>query len=430
MIVTAKISSITAILERQLAIPPYQRPYRWTAAHVNQLFDDLLVHRNKPAYRLGTVVLHKHNVDDIVDGQQRLLTLTLLIHLLNPAPARQAPLLSHRFESTVSLGNLKKNAALLRGRVAQLSDADRGALLAFVEERCEIVCITLDDLGEAFQFFDSHNSRGKGLFPHDLLKAFHLRQMDGEPSEVKVNVVTRWENEVRHEVQVSAPHGLRSILGEILFPLRRWSMGEASGRFTRAHLRTFKGVDLKHCPYPSAAAMRVLDGLTGDYPFQVDQTMINGRRFFEYIQHYLGIYRKLFVDGHPMLAPLLKTINSYEGRTRTGDGYVRNLFCAAVLLYYDKFKEEGLEQAGQLCFIWSYQLRLTQLRVSRESVDNAGKAGDGLMRAIRNAVHPHEVLTYIVPPLASGDVVATKVGGLRNSFQSLRYSPCVRLLVV
>lgn len=85
MSITSKnILPVGALLRRPLHIPDYQRPYRWQAFHVNQLFDDLLFHRERQRYRLGTVVLHAEadgvggQRHDIVDGQQRLLTLVLL----------------------------------------------------------------------------------------------------------------------------------------------------------------------------------------------------------------------------------------------------------------------------------------------------------------------------------------------------------------
>lgn len=49
----------------KLIIPPYQRPYKWTAKNVNQLISDLLTFKHQQQYRLGTLVLHN---DEIVDG--------------------------------------------------------------------------------------------------------------------------------------------------------------------------------------------------------------------------------------------------------------------------------------------------------------------------------------------------------------------------
>ncbi|MBF4349150.1 DUF262 domain-containing protein, partial [Vibrio anguillarum] len=75
-IVTYQVQKVGALLSQRLAIPSYQRPYKWQPKHVNQLIDDVLTHRSKQCYRLGTVVLHKDEDStskelNIVDGQQR-----------------------------------------------------------------------------------------------------------------------------------------------------------------------------------------------------------------------------------------------------------------------------------------------------------------------------------------------------------------------
>jgi hypothetical protein len=63
----------------------------------------------------------------------------------------------------------------------------------FVENRCELIVVVTSDVSEAFQFFDSQNARGKALYPHDLLKAYHLREMIGiEENEVE-RIVKGWE---------------------------------------------------------------------------------------------------------------------------------------------------------------------------------------------------------------------------------------------
>src|SRR5687767_12400445 len=71
-------------------IPPYQRPYAWSTEQAGELFDDLIdfmqsrpgVVDDMPPYFLGSIVLIKaeNSPDaDVVDGQQRLTTLTLLL---------------------------------------------------------------------------------------------------------------------------------------------------------------------------------------------------------------------------------------------------------------------------------------------------------------------------------------------------------------
>lgn len=72
----------------QYSIPDYQRPYSWEEEHVKQLFDDLYgLYKQKTdeSYFLGSIVVIKKNPQpqaDVVDGQQRLTSLTMLIAAL------------------------------------------------------------------------------------------------------------------------------------------------------------------------------------------------------------------------------------------------------------------------------------------------------------------------------------------------------------
>ncbi len=82
-------------------IPGYQRPYAWTTEQAGELIDDLLSFmqvsggqiEDMPPYFLGSVVLIKNDVSpraDVVDGQQRLTTLTILLASIR-AKCRPAP---------------------------------------------------------------------------------------------------------------------------------------------------------------------------------------------------------------------------------------------------------------------------------------------------------------------------------------------------
>ena len=69
-------------------IPDYQRPYAWETEQATQLLADLeesLERGPEEPYFLGSVVLVKvksHAHADVIDGQQRLTTLTILLALL------------------------------------------------------------------------------------------------------------------------------------------------------------------------------------------------------------------------------------------------------------------------------------------------------------------------------------------------------------
>jgi uncharacterized protein with ParB-like and HNH nuclease domain len=70
-------------------VPPYQRAYAWTTEESEELLQDLMKAMDGyedpiddlPPYFLGSIVLIKGDEPDaqIVDGQQRLTTLTMLL---------------------------------------------------------------------------------------------------------------------------------------------------------------------------------------------------------------------------------------------------------------------------------------------------------------------------------------------------------------
>ena len=57
-------------------------------------------------------------------------------------------------------------------------DDEKKRFVDALKDIIEVIVITVDKESEAFQLFDSQNSRGKALYPHDLLKAYHLREMN------------------------------------------------------------------------------------------------------------------------------------------------------------------------------------------------------------------------------------------------------------
>ncbi len=428
-----QVLSVADVLKQPLVIPTYQRPYKWRAKHVNQLLDDIIHHQVKSCYRLGTVVLYDAPEGEgtlkceqvskgelsIVDGQQRLLTLTLLCAVIDDllkgkSKAFEAKLLSHRFTSSISINNLQHNAKVIESRLTSFEKIELLTLLDFILHQCELITVTLDNLSEAFQFFDSQNARGKALAPYDLLKAYHLREMmHGTNEAERLTYVEAWEKGVNPDNHMPSLH---TIMGELLFRMRRWTDGDCGIQFSRHNIEVFKGVNLDTENYRYVESMLALDynvdSYNNDpirqwdkqhknYPFQVDQVMINGKRFFDYIQHYINLYYQLFTAENAPLAQMLKDFTVYDGSGRKGDRYVKNLFVCVVMYYYDKFGDIELTKAANLCFIWSYRLRLELQRIGIKSVDNHARLPKGLFKTINKAIHPKQVLNANIPALTS-----------------------------
>lgn len=445
-----EISSLQTILfaKEQLIIPAYQRPYKWSARQVNQLIDDILYHREhgKSAYRIGTMVVHRDGVRNVVDGQQRLYTLTLLAAALlrkHPTEVRSGKqpadlcLAQSQISNPISQTNLRRNAQLIQQRIDefQREDAD------FFFDRCELVYIELEHIAEAFQFFDSQNTRGKDLAPHDLLKAYHLREMDSSTEAERIACVGQWEQ---------LTEDLPRYFSSYLFKIRAWSKGRSGLHFTKAGIDSFKGVTIDSgsvLPFAGAARLchltvqgynqdfaRVLDQQHMAYPCQLDQVIINGERFFEYVGQYAIRIRELEARvGNPEISvpawpdsgiasQILYELATYWGRGRQGDQHVRNLFDCCLLYYWDKFGAYRKEDAIVRIFLWAYALRLQRRAIQAVTVDNYAKAQDGLIRLIQEATNPREFFARPLAPVKyiGDEGAAAHLNGLVHLFRDLK----------
>ncbi len=455
------IISVKQLLsEGLLTIPEYQRPYKWNQHNIASLFNDIKTQCDKPAYRLGTIVFHKPKDKDIlniVDGQQRTLTLMLTVmaiikhyNLKGSTKSKDQPDISkildnlahsvpvlakkQKFASDISVYNLHSNFQEI------LRVISRGELsinhIDFLLNKCEVVIFILTDESEAFQFFDSQNSRGKELYPHDLLKAFHLREFSAYDERLNPNIkaqtVAHWESLEDDE--------LHRLFSQHLFRIKRWIDHKPARNFTSRHVDIFKGVSLhkKGLPHYAKAMMithhfiddynnnmhRHIDAQAMSYPFQLDQKMVNGRRFFEMVEYYdtliestktIDSARTSENKGNPSYATvynqtlneraskIVKVLDTYSDKWRQGDKYTRNLFDNALIYYIDKFGMQDLSQVIEIMFIWAYKIRLRQFAVKLATMDNHAVDGT-LFKRIKDATLPKEVWIAGVHPLRGNEI--------------------------
>lgn len=407
MIKEKDIINIKDLLEiPNLKIPDYQRPYKWKAKNVNQLIDDILFHKDKQGYRLGTLVLHndKENLN-IVDGQQRVITIFLLAYCLSNRNKLNMKIdfSKFSFDNKISQNNIKVNYSIIDKRIEEFDNF----IIEFFLNRCELVKVVIDDVQEAFQFFDSQNARGKDLEPHDLLKAFHLREMSKSTEDDKIKVVEEWENLESKE--------LTNLFANYLFKIRNWSKGNSAYYFTKNDIDIFKGVNIETQNYPFMKQLQInnyyvdkqneaerVNNYHFDYPFQIDQIVINGKRFFEMVIYYNNLIKdinalKESFKKDTVEYDILNTLDTYRGHNRSGDRYVRNMFNCALVYYIDKFGKIDLDRTIKKLFIWAYNLRFKLYSVKLVSVDNyaIGRheyANESIFRKIYYAVNHNEIL--------------------------------------
>ena len=212
----------------QLTIPNYQRIYCWEERHVKCLLDDVFEHiasAGDTPYRLGTLILHAHDGHyDIIDGQQRLITLALLLSVLGI----KTSLLREKLASKQSKAYVAYNKHLIQKYIdrhipqvgKRIEQAE--SLLQRIELSVLILQNTSIDL--AYTFFSHQNSRGVALSDYDLLKAHHLRYIplgnEGQAQHV-TEVWNQMIEEGRQVGQEGQPDYIRT-LDTYIYRLRKW----------------------------------------------------------------------------------------------------------------------------------------------------------------------------------------------------------------
>lgn len=390
-------------------IPEYQRPYKWEAKNVNQLINDI-IHFSSPEcpYRLGTLVLHQdENVFNIVDGQQRMTTLSLIIRIVaNKMNTCGYDSICQKVEgfhknikytNKYSLDNLARNIKTIDERSNNITEN----VFRFIMDKCQLSVIVINDISEAFQFFDSQNARGKALEPEDLLKAYHLRAIP-KRTETDLKRIEEWEKlgTKRHN------------LFKYLYRAKMWPEGRWADDFTQHDIDIFKGVDCgdEKTWYPfyllELRARIYVDMYNADptiqsdkkmkYPYNLDDQIINGRHFFDMVSHYNDLYDQMMLLKDKYRS--FDVIYGYMGANRKGDRRVRGLFKLTLLYYLDRFgideDENVLKSVINKIFIWAYSIRVNEYSVGASSIINAALSRDerNILRKIHEARSPYDII--------------------------------------
>ncbi|MEH2365073.1 DUF262 domain-containing protein [Nostoc sp.] len=226
-------------------IPLYQRPYAWTTEQAGELLEDLItalgdsddkIDEINP-YFLGNIVLIKGDKRDaqVVDGQQRLTTLTILLAALRTSVSkehihiltkylyekddfdpgdnvyrlnlreRDAQFFKeyiqdeggieklknlHSAKLSDSRKNIKENTLLFVKRLQLFTNNQLLRLTQFIIKRCFLVVVSTPDIDSAYRIFSVINNRGMDLSHADILKAEIIGKI---PLEQQDKYTTKWE---------------------------------------------------------------------------------------------------------------------------------------------------------------------------------------------------------------------------------------------
>ena len=366
-----KVCSINKLLGMQLVVPDYQRPYKWTHKNITDLILDTQKSIEESRkytnfkYRVGTVILHKNENDcEIVDGQQRILSFLLLKLYLEPG--FKCNLLKINFLNKITQKNLHDNYTTIREWFSSFDDSEKKHFNEALENILQVVVIVVEKIDEAFQLFDSQNTRGRALYPHDLLKAYHLREIH-DKYEMQ-NAVVKWE--------LKDPKAIRELFDLYLFPIWNWAKCRKCGNFTSADIDIYKGIEEKYGYTYARRANKAMPYFLLTEPF------ISGSDFFEMVDHYMQMLHNIKeeIATNPAFQEIKliitngKDVDSAEELDKSfksssvGLNHARNLFFCALLCYYDRFHNFDIMAVKKL-FTWSMMVRVDMQHLGFDTIN-------------------------------------------------------------
>ncbi len=428
--------SLQELLGMKLSIPVYQRPYKWTTDHTEDLLNDIKKAMDeKPdiPYVMGSVIVHKKTklkiVDgqqkliklfEIVDGQQRLTTLSILLYVLKYSEG--GGLLNEKYKHVASKRNIVQNAEHITNWLFRknISENNYSQWIEYLLNRLWFVLITAPQLDDAFTFFDSQNGRGKSLEDYDLLKASHLRCIPKEENDrTSIKRSQEWEELDKQKI-------LRYLLQNLWGRTRTLSRKDGSAVEIKKEFKAImdvssNGYPLNNYIQPPIFSKWRIDGKTqqiiydfkesatntknhqlfanaDDYamlPFQLTKSIESGEPFFLFTQKYNKIYHQLFKDPYYESRVFKQLYNLISDFDNTGIGFLVEAFEAALIFYFDKFGDNRLDEVALWLEHILFFKRLQMYSIRYSTVNNHLLAINPFFNIEQSSVPQHVIESFI-----------------------------------
>lgn len=372
MNIIPKIESLENLLNYNLIIPNYQRPYKWSEKNIITLLEDIneTIIKSEEIkdfkYRIGTIILYKneHNQYEIVDGQQRILSLILIRLSLQKRFTNN--LLNKKIEDNESIINISKNYKIIDYWFSSMKKEEKQKFINAFNSILEVIVIIVNDISLAFQLFDSQNTRGLAPTPTDILKAYHLRKMEDDRYNM-LEVTTKWE--------AFNPMDIKNLFGSYLFPILNWSRKEDNKTFTIDMIDEYKGIS-KYTKYNYG-----IRTIKASSSYQITEPFTSGSDFFEMTSHYLHMKKFLEEEIKNNYNYVYNIIENKEYKESKGFNYATNLFYCALLCFYDRFNILNNRIVDNL-FKWAMMLRIDLQLLGQDSINRYALGEEGYTNKI------------------------------------------------
>jgi len=414
-------------LRYPLKIDRYQRPYVWSEKKVRQLLEDLKSHNEtKGAYYLGSILLHENSSEDksglyVIDGQQRLTTLLLLYRILFKGKIN-SEIIKLSYYHQESFKNIQSAKELIETHLSgeEIKDEIRDTLLEL-----EITIIKTDDIDLAFTFFDSQNSRGVRLRATDLLKSYHLREInqlnpDNEHDRkyLERNSARRWEHLQTFKGILSTEHDFAfELFHKLIWRARRWKGADVEKESRETVIEEFQEGAIRDTAttsteiplYPNRHNMlseRLVESKDGGLrragghirvsekssllPFTLRQPIHSGLHYFLFGEKYAELMYELFREETED-DTIEKFRNYFVKIVEENSYYLKELFMVCVVTYYDKYGTDWLYDFAELLGLAHGIKRMEQYYIFRQSALKYMREYN-LVDVISHSFRPEEVI--------------------------------------
>jgi uncharacterized protein with ParB-like and HNH nuclease domain len=360
---------------RRYAIDTYQREYKWQTKQLVELVDDLCgkfleyydsrQEREAVAayghYFLGSIILsQKKGQSYIIDGQQRLTTLTLFLVYLHhrqrklPEESRvdvshlilskrfgkksynidvpeRAPCLDKLY-SGVSYNPTNKDPEAVRNMVARYKeieeqfppDINDEALPYFLDwllNNVHVVEITAYSDDDAYTIFETMNDRGLSLAPLDMLKSFLIANIRDEDERDRINALWKQTTNRLLELDKEEPADavkawLRSQYAD---SIRERKKGAKPGDFDRLGTEFHRWVRQNEKTLALAKPVDYVRFVERDFKFYTDQFELLSRASLRPLKGFEIVYANAWLEvtlQYPLLLAPLTTSDDEPTRLR------------------------------------------------------------------------------------------------------------------
>ena len=334
--VSVSIMKLSDVMNLNLTLPAYQRDYCWEDKNIIDLWHNLTKIADGKPFHLGTIILHDYKCSyGIIDGQQRLITLTLM--LLAMGYEGYLPLLNESYDSSDAqehianckyiVQNLVRKEKNIPNLVKRLTDNVSFAVLIVNESNLEL----------AYTFFSNQNSKGVPLADFDLLKAHHLRFIpnDGQAEHMAI----KWNRLTMLPIIYKEKNALYRTLGTHIYRLRRWMRKNQSNEGHGHYIQQ---------EYQSALTMSDIPPFGEKFDFY--EKIQGGTHFFMYAETFINRYQEFLKS--PIVESLQRNLawGSYERYSDT----IETVLFAYYLKFGHQYLAEALYCISQLAALYRY----------------------------------------------------------------------------